>query len=258
MARAKRHFLPGHVWHLTHRCHKKEFLLKFVKDRQRCLYWMYQAKKRYGLQILNYILTSNHVHLLILDGGKRNTIPRSIQLIAGRTGQEYNQRKNRNGAFWEDRYHSTAVQTNEHLIKCITYIDLNMVRAGVAKHPQEWIHSGYNEIQRPRQRYGIIDFKNLMVLLQIESLADLKDAHRKWTEEALKTSEVVRENKWTQSIAVGNKSFLEQIKDRLGIRAKGRKILGREDEYQLHEGQTDYGDLQDLSHNNSYDWNLAK
>ena len=43
-------------------------------------------------------------------------------------------RKNRNGAFWEDRYHATAVQTNKHLIKCITYIDLNMVRAGVAKH----------------------------------------------------------------------------------------------------------------------------
>jgi len=23
MARAKRHYLPGHVWHITHRCHKK-------------------------------------------------------------------------------------------------------------------------------------------------------------------------------------------------------------------------------------------
>jgi hypothetical protein len=48
MARAKRHFLPGHVWHLTHRCHKKEFLLKLVKDRQRWLYWLFEAKKRYG------------------------------------------------------------------------------------------------------------------------------------------------------------------------------------------------------------------
>jgi hypothetical protein len=32
MARAKRHFLPGHVWHITHRCHKKEFLFKFTRD----------------------------------------------------------------------------------------------------------------------------------------------------------------------------------------------------------------------------------
>ena len=55
MARAKRHYLHGHVWHITHRCHKKEFLLKLVKDRQRWLYWLFQAKKRYGLRILDYI-----------------------------------------------------------------------------------------------------------------------------------------------------------------------------------------------------------
>ena len=132
-----------------------------------------------------------------------------------------------------------------------------MVRAGVAKHPQEWIHSGYNEIQRPRQRYGRIDFKNLMALLQIENFADLKQAHRAWIEEALKKSKVVRESKWTQSIAVGDKPFLKQIKERLGIRAKGRMIHGSEDAYQLREGQTNYGAWQDLDNNNTFDWNLA-
>jgi hypothetical protein len=44
MARAKRHFLPGHVWHVTHRCHKKEFLLKFARDRCRWLQWLFEAK----------------------------------------------------------------------------------------------------------------------------------------------------------------------------------------------------------------------
>ena len=150
MARAKRHFLPGHAWHLTHRCHKKEFLLKLVKDRQRWLYWLFQA----------------------------------------------------------------------------------------------------NEIQRPRQRYGIIDFKNLMALLQIEDSVDLKEAHREWIEEALKKSKVVRDSKWTQSIAVGDKSFLEQMKERLGIRAKGRKIHGSEDAYQLRERRTNYGDWQNLDNEN--------
>jgi len=33
MPRANRHFLPGHVWHITHRCHQKKFLLKFARDR---------------------------------------------------------------------------------------------------------------------------------------------------------------------------------------------------------------------------------
>jgi Transposase IS200 like len=79
---------------------------------------------------LNYIATSNHIHLLVFDRGEREVIPRSMQLVAGRTGQQYNQRRNRKGAFWEDRYHATAVETNEHLIQCLVYMDLNMVRAG--------------------------------------------------------------------------------------------------------------------------------
>jgi len=95
MARAKRHYLPGYIWHITHRCHKREFLLKFSKDRRRWLQWLFQAKRRYGLTILNYIVTSNHIHLLVVDDGYRDVIPRSIKLVVGRTGQEYNQRKGR-------------------------------------------------------------------------------------------------------------------------------------------------------------------
>jgi hypothetical protein len=30
MPRANRHYLPGQLWHITHRCHKKEILLKFL------------------------------------------------------------------------------------------------------------------------------------------------------------------------------------------------------------------------------------
>ncbi|MCK9175825.1 MAG: transposase [Desulforhopalus sp.] len=62
-------------------------------DRRNWVQWLYAAKKRYGLVILNYCVTSNHIHLLVQDAGKRDVIHRSLQLIAGRTGQEYNMRK---------------------------------------------------------------------------------------------------------------------------------------------------------------------
>ena len=88
---------------------------------------------------------------------KHKQLPKTIQLIAGRTGQEYNQRKNRNGAFWEDRYHATAVEADSHLFQCMVYIDLNMVRAGVIDHPSEWAFCGYNEILNPRRRYSLMD-----------------------------------------------------------------------------------------------------
>jgi hypothetical protein len=61
--------------------------------------------------------------------------------------------------------HATAVSSDRHLIQCIAYIDLNMVRAGVVNHPSEWNFGGYNEIQKPRERYALIDYKRLMELV---------------------------------------------------------------------------------------------
>jgi putative transposase len=83
MPRANRHFLPGLVWHLTHRCHQRAFLLKFSRDRDVYLHWLYEARKRFGLCVLDYMVTSNHVHLLVKDTGEA-VIARSVQLIAGR------------------------------------------------------------------------------------------------------------------------------------------------------------------------------
>jgi len=237
MARAKRHYLPGYAWHITHRCHEKEFLLKFGKDRRRWVQWLFEAKKRYGLCILDYMATSNHIHLLVFDRAEREVIPRSIQLIAGRTGQEYNQRKKRKGAFWEDRYHATAVETNQHLIQCLVYIDLNMVRAGVVSHPHDWDESGYKEIQQPRLRYGLIDHQCLMDLLEIPTMDVLRRSHRGWVEESLRIQKSARDGRWSESIALGSKAFVAMVKKQLGLRAKGRKITESGAECQLRETQ---------------------
>lgn len=48
--------------------------------------WLYEARKRYGLCVLNYQVTSNHVHLVVRDCGK-GEIERAMQLIEGQTGQ---------------------------------------------------------------------------------------------------------------------------------------------------------------------------
>jgi REP element-mobilizing transposase RayT len=70
-----------------------------MRDRRRYLHWVFEAKKRFGVSVLNYMVTSNHIHLLGRDTGPE-VIAQSMQLIAGHTAQEYNQRKNRQGAFW--------------------------------------------------------------------------------------------------------------------------------------------------------------
>jgi putative transposase len=248
MPRANRHYIPGCVWHITHRCHKKEFLLKFARDRRRYHHWLFEAKKRFGLSVLTYMVTSNHIHLLVRDSGERDVIPNSIQLIAGRTGQEFNRRKKRKGAFWEDRYHATAVETDSHLIQCLLYIDLNMVRAGVVAHPSEWPFSGYHEIQQPHERYALLDYQGLRELLNFRHTAELADAYRGWVEKALSADVQCRNAQWSESIAVGSESFVTMIQEKLGFKAKGRKVVGGDGRYVLQESPAPYHGI--LGHEN--------
>jgi putative transposase len=241
MPRANRYFLPGHIWHITHRCHKKEFLLKFNRDRDRWIVWLFEAKKRYGLCVLNYVVTSNHIHLLVKDTGE-NVIPRSMQLIAGRTAQEYNHRKQRKGAFWEDRYHATAVASDAHFIKCLVYIDLNMVRAGVVKHPSKWKHGGFQEIQHPPKRYRIVDLPALVDLAGYHNIEKLQQQHRQWLSEELALNDTARDPAWTESLAVGSEAFVDEVQALLGNKANSRKntIIG--DNYVLREIPMPYTD----------------
>lgn len=79
----------------------------------------------------------------------------------------------------EDRYHATAIEINEHLQRCLVYIDLNMVRARVVTHRCDWTHSGYREIQKPPKRYGIIDLRELNSLCGFAGGTDFQQAHRR-------------------------------------------------------------------------------
>ena len=239
MPRANRYFLAGHVWHITHRCHKQQFLLKFAKDRRAWVYWLYQARRRYGLCVLNYVVTSNHIHLLIKDMG-RGEIARGMQLIAGRVAQQFNRRKSRRGAYWEDRYHATAVQADSHLARCMVYIDLNMVRAGVVEHPSGWVHGGYNEIQSLPQRYRCIDVPALAVLLGFADADSLRNGLRECVDLKLASGDLERQPSWTQSIAVGQRDYLAAIEHELKVSHPGCMIGGEQDRLFLREESQPY------------------
>ena len=91
MPRANRSFVAGAVWHITQRCHRREFLLRHRWCRLRWIHWLFEARKRFGLCVLNYTVTSNHVHVLVKDLGHDEIVP-AMQLVADRTAQDYNRR----------------------------------------------------------------------------------------------------------------------------------------------------------------------
>lgn len=239
MARAHRHFVAGQVWHITQRCHNKDFLLRYAIDRRRWMYWLFQARRRYNLSILNYIVTANHIHLLVQDCGD-NSIPSAIQLVAGRTAQEFNKRQGRRGSFWEDRYHATAVQSDAHLLRCMAYIDLNMVRARRVEHPIDWRESGYFEALHPKKRGSRIDPKKLCAVLGFETPAQLQLARDGWIAALIDANELQRQAYWTESVAVGNREYTVFMKRALGSSSPGRQPRSEGDCYSLREDSAIY------------------
>ena len=131
-----------------------------------------------------------------------------MQLIAGRTAQEYNQRKGRQGAFWEDRYHATAIQVDEHLHRCLVYIDLNMVRATGLQHPAEWKWSGHHELVGRRRRYRLVDRKKLLKKLCCDSEEQFRGWYETSLDEKLRQDKMQRESFWSDSRVVGDYEFV--------------------------------------------------
>jgi putative transposase len=122
----------------------------------------------------------------------------------------------------------------------VVYIDLNMVRAGVVAHPQEWAHGGYREIQAPRRRYVFIDYQALGHLAGIDDFGRFQEAHRHWVEAALAEQGNGREPGWTESVAVGQKDFVRRIRQALGGMARGRSVQKAEAGWELREADAIY------------------
>ncbi|MCP3889477.1 MAG: hypothetical protein GY702_11495, partial [Desulfobulbaceae bacterium] len=59
-----------------------------------------------------------------------------------------------------------------------------------------------------------------------------------------------RQADWTESIAVGSRKFVETIKENLGLRAKGRKILESDGGFQLREEVNTYNANSDSNNYN--------
>ena len=82
-----------------------------------------------------------------------------------------------------------------------------MLRAGAVRHPGEWADGGYRELSESRQRYRTIDVWALVELLGFNQLAEMKCAYKQWLLAALEAGPGLRDNAWTESLAVGSRDL---------------------------------------------------
>ena len=136
-----------------------------------------------------------------------------------------------------------------------------MVRAGVVDHPSEWDFCGYNEIQEPKRKNVLINYQRLTELLGFNTYDEVKIYHKRWVEDYLESGKNARDDKWTMSIAVGNRSFVERVKSLMRALAIGRKSTEAGDSYQLREPAVPYiahfgGKKGDIGPENTWFWDV--
>jgi len=157
-----------------------------------------------------------------------------MQHLEGEFAQGYNRRKQRSGAFWADRYHCTMIEEGEPLWRCMVYIDLNMVRAGVVKHPSQWAWCSYGEWTGLRRRYRVVDQRECLELCGGADASGFRIHYEHLIQERL-ARDLAREPQWTESIAVGSRRFVDEIAQTISCRQQLERLPGEGSAWVLRE-----------------------
>jgi REP element-mobilizing transposase RayT len=180
------------VYHVMSRTALDGFPIKDV-EKDFLLVLFRKFSSLYFTEILGFCLMDNHFHLLVKmipeDRFTDNEVQKRVELFYGE-GQKfskgqlpyfreklsslsefmreikvgfaryYNRRHNRRGYFWGDRFKSVIVDKGETLVNCLAYIDLNPLRAGLVKRPEQyrWSSLGYHIQTENKDQFLSTDF----------------------------------------------------------------------------------------------------
>ena len=139
MARVARIVVPGASHHVTQRGNNRQDVFFVADDRRVCLECLREQGARFGFRIDGYCLMTNHIHLIGVPA-REDSLAKAI----GRTHFLYTQYVNRmhgrTGHLWQNRFYSCAMD-EAHAYQALCYVELNPVRAGMAKHAWEYAWS---------------------------------------------------------------------------------------------------------------------
>lgn len=225
MPRMGRVVLPNYPHHVIQRGHNRQAVFAGDDDYLRYLADLWDLKDEFDVQVYAYCLMTNHVHLLLVPGESVTGMSRLMKALAARATRYRNKLERRSGTLWESRYKSSPVQTDQYLLACCRYIELNPVRARMVSSPDDYCWTSF------RQRMGIdkqcwIDFDPCYL-----GLAPTEVDRRKRYSQFMR--EAVPDNEWDlirQAVQrgqlTGNNKFVDEVEQILGkrveFRAQGR------------------------------------
>jgi len=139
MARLARIVVPGASHHVTQRGNNQQDVFFVADDHRVYLEFLREQGARFGFRLEGYCLMTNHIHLIGVPARED-----SLAKAVGRTHFLYTQYVNRmhgrTGHLWQNRFYSCAMD-KAHAYQALCYVELNPVRAGMAKHAWDYAWS---------------------------------------------------------------------------------------------------------------------
>jgi len=125
------------------RGHNRDPVLARHEDFQFLYRCLREAVTRHGVSVHAWVFMHNHLHLLVTPADEQ-ALPRAMQSVGRRYAQYFNRTYHRSGSLWEGRYKAALVDTERYLLACYRYIELNPLRAGIARRPADYPYSSYH------------------------------------------------------------------------------------------------------------------
>lgn len=128
MARRPRISLGNICYHVLNRGNGRNVVFHKDGDYAAFLKLMKQASERTPMRLLSYCLMPNHFHFVlwpICDGD----LSKWMQWLMTAHVRRYHRHYDSSGHVWQGRFKSFPIQTDEHLLTVMRYVERNPVRA---------------------------------------------------------------------------------------------------------------------------------
>ncbi len=143
MPRQPRLVIPDHPQHVIIRGNNREAIFYSDEDYRFFLDKLKQACDKHQCDLHAYVMMTNHVHLLMTPYTESG-ISKAMQMLGRYYVQYFNYAYHRTGTLWEGRYKAALIDSENYLLTCYRYIELNPVRAeGMVQHPAEYPWSSH-------------------------------------------------------------------------------------------------------------------
>lgn len=224
MPRKPRFYLPGVPAHIVQRGNCRQATFFADEDYLAYLGWLRDGARLHDCAIHAYALMTNHVHVLVTPQ-QTDSISKLMQFVGRHYVTYVNHGYAKSGTLWEGRHKGCVISSDDYLLACMRYIELNPVRAGMVAAPGDYRWSSYraNALGDPRE--GLTPHPLYSALG--ETAQDRGHAYRELFRNALDSEQIHAIRATVQTgTPLGNERFKQQIEQTLQRRV-GQARRGR-------------------------------